>query len=432
MKNKDEFIEIVDNRFFKHLNTKSLIPFEEKRKRTIFLGNVYDKLLGNITNYKPKPPRRYISIPKSRYVIRMVPTFELEDYCIYYFCLKVLEDYIAENRVRGTFGGFCLGGKLRDKENQEFEPTYEDSFNENSFNAFAWKQEYCTYQAKIIETSINMGNKYQFAVLFDIANFYDCIRLDLLKNKIKKRVNNNSCDDEIYLLFRFLNFWNSNIDTNKTVGIPQDEVGDCSRILSNFFLQEYDQFIFNECNKYDAAYIRYADDQIIFTKSKEDAETLMYLVSYKLFEEGLYINTGKIKEFTNFQEFDNYFGFSIFENLKFDKQNINLAFEMFINQKNSNITFRESSVLKRLLHKKIEIEKLENQKRIQLISFLWNKDFLLYSNDHYMNQIYKMLKDGGERKEYLKTLEDIGQKTRFESYKIYLEKFKKILNTTKT
>ena len=41
-----------------------------------------------------------------------------------------------------------------------------------------------------------------------------------------------------------------------------------------------------------------------------------------------------------------------------------------------------------------------------------------------MKQIYKMLKDDGAKTDYLKTLETIGEKTRFESYKIYLEKFK--------
>lgn len=48
-----------------------------------------------------------------------------------------------------------------------------------------------------------------------------------------------------------------------------------------------------------------------------------------------------------------------------------------------------------------------------------------------MNQIYKMLKDEGEKKEYLKTLENIGQKTKFESYKIYLDKFKNTLLSKK-
>jgi hypothetical protein len=428
MKSKKEFIKLVDTRFFKHLNTKSLIPFKENRKHAEYLSFVYDNLLSNITNYKSKEPRKYISIPKNRYVIRMVPTFELDDYCIYYFSLKVLEDYIAENRVAGTFGGFRLGGKLRDKENQEFEPAFEDSYNENSFNLFAWKQEYGEYQAKLYETALKMGTEYQFAVHFDIANFYDCIRLDLLENKIRNRVNNNSCNDEIHLLFRFLKYWNSRFDSEKSVGIPQDEVGDCSRILSNFFLQDYDQFIFNQCYKKDACFLRYADDQIIFTKSKEDAEELMYLASHKLFEEGLNINTGKTKEFNNFQEFDDVYGFSIGEKLKFDQQDINKAFEMFIIKKGSCVNFRESSILRRLLHDKIKIGDLHNQKRIKLLSYLWDESFLLFSNDHYMKQIYKMLKDNGEKEEYLSTLESIGEKTSFESYKIHLEKFKIELN----
>ena len=88
MKSKEEFIKLVDARFFKHLKANSLIPFEEKRKRREYLSFVYDELHSNIINYKPNPPREYISFPKSRYVIRMVPTFELDDYCIYYFCLS--------------------------------------------------------------------------------------------------------------------------------------------------------------------------------------------------------------------------------------------------------------------------------------------------------------------------------------------------------
>lgn len=424
MKNKEEFIKLVDARFFKHLNTKSLIPFKVQEKRADFLGVVYDKLLSKILNYKPKSPRKYISIPKNRYVIRMVPTFEIDDYCVYYFCLKVLEDYIAENRVAGTFGGFRLGGKLRDKENQEFEPTFEDSYSENSFNAFAWKQEYGEYQAKLYETALKMGEEYQFAVHFDIANFYDCIRLDILEKKIRNRVGNNACDDEIYLLFRFLRYWNSEFDFEKSVGIPQDEVGDCSRILSNFFLQSYDQFVFDKCQEKGAHFLRYADDQIIFAKSREEAEELMYLASHKLFEEGLNISTGKTKEFTNFQEFDDIYAWSIFDKLKLDEQDVNQAFELFVIKKETGSNFRESSVLKRLLHNKVKIENLHNQKRIKLLSYLWDENFLLFSNDHYMRQVFRMLKDDSEKSEYLETLKSIGEKTKFESYRIYLDKFK--------
>ena len=162
----------------------------------------------------------------------------------------------------------------------------------------------------------------------------------------------------------------------------------------------------------------------MFAKTREDIEELMYKASHTLFEEGLNINTGKTNEFTNFQEFDDLYGFSIFEKLKFDDQDINKAFELFTIKKEARANFRESSMLKRILHDKIRIGDLHNQNRIKLISYLWDEKFLLFSSDHYMNQIYKMLKDDGEKAEYLKTLEGIGEKTQFESFKINLEKFK--------
>lgn len=414
---------MVDNRFFKHLLKNSLIPFKNIDKRNSFLAKVYDDLHSDLLNYKPKPPRKYVSVPKSKYVIRMVPTFELADYCVYYFCIKVLEDYIAENRVEGTYGGFKLGGKLRDKENQEFEPSFEDSYNENSFNSFAWYKEYSAYQARVRENALKMGSEYQFAVHFDIANFYDCIRLDLLEKKVRARIKNGSCNDEIYLLFRFLKYWNSQFDAEKKVGIPQDEVGDCSRILSNFFLQDYDQFSHKICLEKKGLFLRYTDDHIIFTQSREDAEEILYKISHKLFEEGLNINTGKIKEFITFQDFDDCYAFTIFEKLKFEEQNINQAFELFITKKENCANFRESSVLKRLLHDKINLNKLENRKRIKLLSFLWNEDFLLFASEHYMSQIFKMLKDESEKEEFIIMLNSIKNKTRFESYKINTERF---------
>jgi hypothetical protein len=423
MKTKEEFIKLVDNRFFKHLLKNSLIPFESTEKRNSFLGRVYDDLHSDLLNYKPKPPRKYVSVPKSKYVIRMVPTFELADYCIYYFCIKVLEDFIAENRVEGTYGGFRLGGKLRDKENQEFEPAFEDSYNENSFNSFAWKQEYGEYQAKVYENALKMGSEYQFAVHFDIANFYDCIRLDLLEKKIRARIENKACNDEIHLLFRFLKYWNSQFDTEKTVGIPQDEVGDCSRILSNFFLQEFDQFSHNICLEKKGLFLRYADDHVVFAQSREDAEEILYEISHKLFEEGLNINTGKIKEFTTFQDFDDCYAFTIFEKLKFEEQSINQAFELFVTKKENCAHFRESSVLKRLLHDKINLDELENRKRIKLLSFLLDEDFLLFADDHYMNQIFKMLKDKSEKEEFIKMLNIIRERTNFKSYKIQVKRF---------
>ena len=69
----------------------------------------------------------------------------------------------------------------------------------------------------------------------------------------------------ITLLFYLLNQWNRrNTGLHpQAVGLPQDALADCSRILSNYYLQRYDKFAENVCAKAGALYFRYADDQMI-------------------------------------------------------------------------------------------------------------------------------------------------------------------------
>ncbi len=427
MKNKEEFIEIIDSKFFNHLIKNSLISFWTNPNRIDFLNTVYDNLLSSISGYKPKKPRKYISHPKSRYVIRMVPTFELSDYCIYYYCIKSIEEFIAINRVEWTFWWFRLWWILRENENTEFiESDFSDSINENSFNAFAWKKEYWEYQAKLKEYALKVWGDYKFCVQIDISNFYDAIRLDLLYNKILTAIPSWSYRDEILLLFNLLKFWNTHFDSEKTIGIPQDEVWDCSRILSNFFLQDYDNYIYSICSLKNAKYIRYADDQIFFTQSKEDAEEILYLASHKLFEEWFNINSGKTKEFSTYEAINNFYWFSIFEKLSFEWQDVNSAFELLEEKILTWVPIRISSILKRLLHKKINLENLSQRNRLKLVNHLWNEDFLLFSNAHYMWRIHWMLNSNEEKEEFIANLEKIFNKTKFESFKINYLKFKNL------
>ncbi len=46
-------------------------------------------------------------------------------------------------------------------------------------------------------------------------------------------------------------------------------LGDCSRILANFYLQDYDAYMKVECDGQAASYLRYADDQIMMANDKE-------------------------------------------------------------------------------------------------------------------------------------------------------------------
>lgn len=422
MNSEQEFIDKVDSRFYKYLIKETLLSFQKVPKRKIYLQELFGKISSSVKDYKPKPPRDYISTPKTKYVVRMVPSFDFEENIIYYYSIKVLEDYLVENRCENTYGGFRLGGKFSKSEDSDFEVPFSESINENSFNKYAWKSEYSNYQKKIKDAAQRMGSEFNYAILFDIANFYDSIRIDLLEEKIKYSKNIKEFKDEIHLLSCFLKYWKNNKVQN-TVGLPQDDIGESSRILSNFFLQDYDLAMQKICSANNSLYVRYADDQIIFSKTSREIENIMYDSSLKLNEKNLNINSGKIKIFYNYQDFDDCFGFSIFSKLAYDNQDVNDAFDMFIYKKQNCRYFRESSVLKKLLNKNININQLKNQKRIKFLSYLWDEDFLLFANNYYLMRIYEMLRTNEEKDEYIETLVKINSETKFKSFQLNFNKF---------
>ena len=100
----------------------------------------------------------------------------------------------------------------------------------------------------------------------------------------------------IALLFYFLNQWNrKNTGLHpQAVGIPQDALADCSRILANFYLRKYDRFAGRLCTKANAHYFRYADDQMILLNNSSQSEHLLLLLTRHLDTFGLRVNQKKV------------------------------------------------------------------------------------------------------------------------------------------
>lgn len=71
--------------------------------------------------YAPSIPEAEIVMNKGHGVARTIPVFCIEDYIVYYFCIKELEDVISGNRTDHTFGGWSLGGTLRKMEDLDVE-----------------------------------------------------------------------------------------------------------------------------------------------------------------------------------------------------------------------------------------------------------------------------------------------------------------------
>lgn len=289
----DDIIEVVDKKFWGiindlrvHANRTARVPF--LKKLTISLKS---------HQYFPSLPLTVKETDKGHGVARQVPIFNLNDYSVYYYCVRKLEHVLAKNRISGTYGGWSMGGKIRKQERAEEEPSDEYQLT-HSYNPAAWAKYYGDYNAKLyakIKELREQGKGNYVVFELDIANYYDSIQLDLLEKKIRQDADYTE-SGILDLLMYFLGH-NNRLSTSyqkRTVGIPQDAFGDCSRLLSNYYLQDYDLYMSTLAQQYDATYLRYADDQILFVPNDKAGHEMIQMASRRLAGLGLNINQKKV------------------------------------------------------------------------------------------------------------------------------------------
>lgn len=234
--NKQDFLRWFNRDFWKAFSRKNFpieVPKTPKEKARL-LDSVYNDIIS--ARYAPSIPEAELVINKGCGVARTVAVFGIRDYCVYYFCIKELEDVLCSNRTPNTFGAWTLGGSLRKQENDEIESDIAD-YGRYSFNPQAWTHAFGQFNA-LLFSQLEPGY-YDYVLQLDLANFYDCVRLDILERWIREY---SPADKSsiITLLFYLLNHWNRrNTDLHpQVVGLPQDALADCSRILANFYLQK--------------------------------------------------------------------------------------------------------------------------------------------------------------------------------------------------
>lgn len=249
------------------------------------------------SRYAPSIPEGEIVMNKGYGVARTVPVFCIDDYIVYYFCVKELEEIISGDRTNNTFGGWSLGGELRKQEGRDVETDIGFYGARYAFYPGAWTAAFGEFNS-LLFAQLETGN-YTHVLQFDLSNFYDCVRLDILERWIRE-----AAPPEkgwiVALLFYFLNQWNRrNTGLHpQGVGIPQDALADCSRLLANYYLQRHDKFAAELCEQANASYFRYADDQMILVDDKEAIDALMLLLTRNLDRYGLRVNQMKVKVWT--------------------------------------------------------------------------------------------------------------------------------------
>ena len=407
--------------FHKYFNKYFWKAFKEKvlfYKSSFDKEEIVDSLWKDLQErrYYPSIPKDIIYKEKANWVPRIIPVFEIKDYCLYYFCIKQLEDRIARNRTPNTFWWWSLGWSIRQSEENEineqetlyheFEDEmanyYDVSVSQYSFNPRWWSKAYGDFNWKL-KTTIESGI-FDYCVEFDISNFYDNINLELLEIAIRE-ITDIEDRQTVAILFHFLQYWNrrNNFYTKSTVWIPQDALADCSRILANFYLQRYDEYIYKICDE-NFRYFRYADDQFIFGNSHDELKDKILQASIFLNKIWLSINPKKVK-YWKVEELLEHRSFKLFD----------LVSEENITPENITLFIKEVI----LLYQSNKFEDLKN-KWISLLNKaiildiagldLWDKtylkwlflmnSYLIQSKTFQLEKIYKLLSNE-EKNEFL-------------------------------
>lgn len=422
MISKERFIKYFDNNFWKAINRSGFFEkFNNKDKKEL-LHQVFSSIIAR--SYYPSTPTTVIIANKNLGVPRLIPVFDIKDYIVYFYCIKQIEEFIAINRIPNTYGGWTIGGLIRrTKEEKEYREKlaylkdyeslimniYGVSIPSSSYNPAAWAKAYGQYNS-VVKSTLEEG-VYKYVIELDIANFYDCIRLDILENQIISKVNVDF-KEEVSLLFHLLSYWNraNNFYNPQTVGLPQDALNDCSRILANSYLSEYDEFMFQETQNLQTTYIRYADDQLIFGNNKDDLKKLVLFAGVKLNTYGLRINQKKVS-IKSVEAFYKERSFNIFailedpgatEHPEFVKKYVDEVLRVC-----KDSPSKKSSLLKRSLSCKLSL--IDSNLRKKLYT-QFTKSEILSLKKYQLQNIYNKLCDTIEyKKEFIQRLKDMGK-----------------------
>lgn len=153
---------------------------------------------------------------------------------------------------------------------QVLSPIYERQFSENSFG---FRPNRGAHDAlKQCRTNVNDG--YVYVVDMDLEKFFDTVNISKLIEVLSRTIRDGRV---ISLIHKYLNAGviSKGMFEKTEVGMPQG--GPLSPLLSNIMLNELDKELASRGHRF----VRYADDCMIFCKSRKSAErTLNNIVPY--------------------------------------------------------------------------------------------------------------------------------------------------------
>jgi len=166
---------------------------------------------------------------------------------------------------------------------QVLTPIFEPQFSENSFG---FRPKRSAHDA-LKQCKVNVDDRYAYVVDMDLEKFFDTVCQSKLIEVLSRTVKDGRV---ISLIHKYLNAGvvRNGMFERTEIGVPQG--GPLSPFLSNIMLNELDR----ELERRGHRFVRYADDCMIFCKSRKAAErTLENLVPF--IEQKLFLKVNRDK-----------------------------------------------------------------------------------------------------------------------------------------
>ena len=176
-----------------------------------------------------------------------------------------------------------VGRVIQQAITQELTPIYEEQFSNNSFG---FRPKRGAHDA-LRQCQKNVNDGYVYVVDMDLEKFFDTVCQSKLVEVLSRTIKDGRV---VSLIHRYLNagvIANGMFERTE-IGMPQG--GPLSPLLSNIMLNELDK----ELERRGHRFVRYADDCMIFCKSKKSAErTLENIIPF--IEEKLFLRVNRKK-----------------------------------------------------------------------------------------------------------------------------------------
>jgi group II intron reverse transcriptase/maturase len=166
---------------------------------------------------------------------------------------------------------------------QILSPIYEEQFSENSFGFRPNRSAHDALQ----KCQENVNDGYVYVVDMDLEKFFDTVCQSKLIEILSRTINDGRV---VSLIHKYLNAGviSGEVFERTKIGVPQG--GPLSPLLSNIMLNELDKELSHRGHRF----VRYADDCMIFCKSRKSADrTMKSTVTY--IEEKLFLRVNHEK-----------------------------------------------------------------------------------------------------------------------------------------